>query len=99
VSGISTEQNKAIRRRSYEAVNQNNLDALDEVIASDVINHSARPGQAPGLEGVKQLFSSLHAAFPDFHIEAGPLGLDGGIRRPRPMLCGSNVATLRTDCH
>ena len=66
---MSTEQNKAIRRQAYEAVNQKNLDALDEVIASDVISHSARPGQAPGLEGVKQLFSSLHAAFSEFHID------------------------------
>jgi hypothetical protein len=52
---MSTEQNKAIRRRSYEAVNEKNLGARDEVIASDVINHSARPGQVPGLDGVKQL--------------------------------------------
>ncbi len=58
---MSTEQNKAIRRQAYEAVNQKNLDALDDVTASDVISHSARPGQTPGLEGVKQLFSSLHA--------------------------------------
>ena len=28
---MSTEQNKAIRRQAYEAVNQMNLDALDEV--------------------------------------------------------------------
>ncbi len=44
-----TEQNKAIRRQTYEAVNQKNLDALDEVTASDVISHSARPGQPPAL--------------------------------------------------
>ena len=75
--GMSTEQNKAIRRQAYEAVNQKNLDALDEVTASDVINHSARPGQAPGLEGVKQLFSSLHAAFPDFRIDVEDMIAEG----------------------
>jgi hypothetical protein len=72
---MSSEQNKAIRRQEYEAVNQKKLDALDEVIASDVTSHPARPGQAPGLEGVKQLFSSLHAAFPDFqHDRRGRQG-------------------------
>jgi steroid delta-isomerase-like uncharacterized protein len=74
---VSTEQNKAIRRRSYEAVNQKNLDALDEVTAPDVISHSARPGQAPGLEGVKQLFSSMHAAFPDFRIDVEDMIAEG----------------------
>src|SRR3712207_3504180 len=75
--GMSTDRNKAIRRQEYEAVNQKNLDALDEVIASDVISHSAFPGVAPGLEGVKQLFSSLHAAFPDLHIDVEDIVAEG----------------------
>src|SRR5215210_1928632 len=74
---MSTEQNKAIKQREFEAVNQNNLDDLEEVIASDVTSHPARPGQAPGLEGVKQLFSSLHAAFPDFHIDIEDMIAEG----------------------
>jgi predicted ester cyclase len=74
---MSSEQNKAIRRQEYEAVNQKNLDALDEVITSDVTSHPARPGQAPGLEGVKQLFSSLHAAFPDFYIDVEDMIAEG----------------------
>ena len=65
---MSAEENKAIARRAYEAINQKNLDALDEVVASDMTDHDAGPGQAPGLEGVKQLFSSLHSAFPDFQM-------------------------------
>ena len=47
------------------------------MIASDVISHSARPGQTPGLEGVKQLFSSLHAAFSDFHIDVEDMIAEG----------------------
>ena len=66
---MSTEENKAIARRGYEAINQNNLDALDEVVASDMTDHDPAPGQAPGLEGVKQYFSSLHAAFPDVQMD------------------------------
>jgi steroid delta-isomerase-like uncharacterized protein len=74
---MSAEENKAIRRQSYEAVNQKNLDDLEEVIASDVTSHPARPGQAPGLEGVKQLFSSLHAAFPDFQLNVEDMIAEG----------------------
>ena len=74
---MSTEQNKAIKRQEFEAVNQKNLNALEEVIASDVISHPARPGQVPGLEGVKQLFSSLYVAFPDFHIDVEDMIAEG----------------------
>ncbi len=74
---MSAEENKAIVRRAYDAMNQNNLDALDEMAASDVTDHDAGPGQAPGLEGVKQLFSSLHAAFPDFHMEVEDMIAEG----------------------
>ncbi len=65
---MSAEENEAIARRGYEAINQKNLDALDEVVASDMIDHDPAPGQAPGLEGVKQYFSSLHTAFPDVQM-------------------------------
>ena len=74
---MSAEQVKAIKRQEYEAVNQKNLDALEEVVASDVISHPARPGQAPGLEGVKQMFSTLYAAFPDFHIDVEDMIAEG----------------------
>ena len=74
---MSTEQIKAIKRQEYEAVNQKNLDALEEVVASDVISHPTRLGQDPGLEGVKQLFSSLYAAFPDFHIDIEDMIAEG----------------------
>ncbi len=72
-----SEENKAIARRAYEAINQNNLDALDEMVASDVTDHDAGPGQAPGLEGVKQIFSSLHTAFPDFHMDVEDMIAEG----------------------
>jgi steroid delta-isomerase-like uncharacterized protein len=74
---MSAEENKAIARRGYEAINQNNLDALDEVVASDMIDHDPAPGQAPGLEGVKQYFSSLHSAFPDVQLNVEDMIAEG----------------------
>ena len=72
-----SEDNKAIVRRAYEAINQNNLDALEEVVASDITDHDPAPGQPPGLEGVKQLFSSLHAAFSGFHMNVEEMIAEG----------------------
>ena len=74
---MSTEENKAIARRGYEAINQNNLDTLDEVVASDMTDHDPAPGQAPGLEGVKHYFSSLHAAFPDVRMDVEDMIAEG----------------------
>jgi hypothetical protein len=59
------ERTRPLRAEATKPLTQNNLDALDEVIASDITDHDPAPGQGPGLEGVKQYFSSLHAAFPD----------------------------------
>ena len=74
---MSAGENKTIARRSYEAINQKNLDALDEVIASNITDHDPAPGQGPGLEGVKQYFSSLHAAFPDVQLNVEDMIAEG----------------------
>jgi len=67
---MSTEENKAIARRVYETfdrvISTGNMSLLDEVLAADLVDHNPAPGQAPGLEGVKQVFSQFRAAFPDF---------------------------------
>jgi steroid delta-isomerase-like uncharacterized protein len=62
-----SEENKAIARRYVEeAINQRNLDLLDELFASEFIDHTASPGQAPGVEGLNQFFAMMDAGFPDF---------------------------------
>jgi steroid delta-isomerase-like uncharacterized protein len=61
----STEQDKALVRRFTEMVNRGDADALDEVVASDLVDHAAFPGQAGGLEGYKQSLAMSRVAFPD----------------------------------
>ena len=74
---MSAEENKAIARRAYDAINRNDLDALEEMVDSDITDHDPAPGQGPGLEGVKQYFSSLHAAFPDVHMDVEDMIAEG----------------------
>ena len=65
---MSTEENKAIARRLIEeVVNKGNLDAIDDLIATDFVWHSAPPGLAPGRESLKQFFPVLHSGLPDWH--------------------------------
>ena len=65
---MSVEQNKAvIRRLVEEVINKGNIGLFDELVASNLVDHALPPGFPPGAQGVKQFFSLLRAAFPDFH--------------------------------
>ena len=47
-------ENKAIiRRYKVDILNSRDIDALDEIVADDYLDHAAFPGQAPGREGLK----------------------------------------------
>jgi steroid delta-isomerase-like uncharacterized protein len=57
------EANKALLRRYKTGIlNARDVDALGEVAAVDYLDHAAFPGQAPGLEGLKQRASILWQA-------------------------------------
>jgi steroid delta-isomerase-like uncharacterized protein len=64
---MSTEQNKALFRRVMEEVfNRGTISLVDELIAPDFVEHEEPPpGMSAGREGVKQLATMLHTAFPD----------------------------------
>lgn len=65
---MSLEQNKALVRRFVEEVQgQHNLAALDELFSLDFLDHSGMSG-TPTLEGSRQFFTMMFAAFPDMHF-------------------------------
>jgi serine phosphatase RsbU (regulator of sigma subunit)/predicted ester cyclase len=60
---VSAEENMALARRIMEARATGDLDALDELLAPDFVNHNRLlPGQEPGREGYKRSVSAYHAA-------------------------------------
>jgi predicted ester cyclase len=66
---VSTEENKALVRRFYEEIDKGNVEAMDELVAEDYLDHnpSPLPGLAPGREGLKQAFKIFWAATPGYH--------------------------------
>ncbi|MFE1413403.1 nuclear transport factor 2 family protein [Streptomyces sp. NPDC058746] len=50
---MSTEENKRLVRRFYREIDEGNLDAMDELVAEDYVDHSPPPfpGLAPGPKG------------------------------------------------
>ncbi|MDQ0381298.1 ester cyclase [Amycolatopsis thermophila] len=67
----TTDQNKRTVLRLYqEAGNEGRLEVLDEITCPDHVEHYPFPGQAQGLDGLKQRVSMIRAAFaPRFTVE------------------------------
>lgn len=66
---MSTEQNKTLARRWLEEVmNRKNLAAVDELFATNLVDHAVLPWLAPDIESLKQLSSAYFNAFPDLQV-------------------------------
>jgi predicted ester cyclase len=65
------EQNKkAVLRFNKEFIEQGNVDSFKELIADDVINHSAPAGSSKGPDGMLYFLNSiLRKGFPDMKVE------------------------------
>ena len=76
---MATEENEAIVHRFVEEVmNGGNLDAAEDLIAPDHVNHDpTAPEVPPGPEGIKQLIGMYRSAFPDIRFETGEMISDG----------------------
>ena len=66
---MSPEENKALVRRFYAEIDKGNLEAMDELVAEDYLDHNPPPfpGLAPGREGLKQAFKIFWQATPGYH--------------------------------
>ena len=61
-----TEENKQIINYFIEEViNRKNLNAVDNIVSEDFIEHIPFPGQGPGSEGLKFVLNSMFTGFPD----------------------------------
>jgi predicted ester cyclase len=73
---MSTEENKALIRRTHEAVNQGNLTAFFEQFTPDFVLHNGSM-TTRGLEAFKHYQSLILTAFPDFHFTVEDLLAEG----------------------
>ena len=66
---MNSEENKALVRRFYAEIDKGNIDAMDELVAEDYLDHNPPPfpGLKPGREGLKQAFKIFWEATPGYH--------------------------------
>ncbi len=84
------DDHKGLARRFYGEVSAGNLDALDELLADDFVEHEGMPGMPTGREGTRQLFTMLAAAFPDMNWEPQDILVDGDKAVARVQFTGTN---------
>ncbi len=65
-----SEENKALARREIEEIfNGSNLEAADEIYASDFVDHDrALDWEMHGPEEMREYVGIYHSAFPDFQV-------------------------------
>ncbi|MFN2202171.1 MAG: ester cyclase [Caldilineaceae bacterium] len=67
---MSVAENKAILERFWgEIFNEGDVAVVDELVATEYLNHDLVPGETPGSEGLKGFVLYLRNAFPDIHFD------------------------------
>lgn len=74
---MSVERNKEIVRRYQRAINDQDWDALNSVLAPEVATPLMLPGFPPGREGAKAIGVATLQAWPDFRTEIDELIAEG----------------------
>lgn len=66
---MSTDSNIEAQQAFGAAVNEGRLDAFDQLVTPDSVDHDPGPGQGPGPQGYRDFFTEMRTAFPDLHVE------------------------------
>jgi len=88
---MSTEANKEIVRRYQEAYNTANYDALDEVVAADVLTPNMISTMPRGLEGAKLVHQKTVTGMPDYHTAIEDLIAEGDKVAARVRITGTHI--------
>jgi steroid delta-isomerase-like uncharacterized protein len=87
----ASDQNKVVMQRFFdEAVNGGDLDAIDELLAEDFVEHEEFPGLEGGREGVKQFFAMFRSGFPDGTFTVEEMVAEGDVVATRVTIRGTH---------
>jgi steroid delta-isomerase-like uncharacterized protein len=89
---------KALERRLYEEYNKGKtavLSVIDELYATDTIQHSSSGQDIRGIENYKQHISEFSSAFPDLHFTIDDIVAEGDKVALRVTATGTNKGAFR----
>lgn len=87
--------NIAAQKAFGEAINTGDVDAFDDLVDSNSVDHDPAPGQQPGPEGYKVFFTEMRTAFPDLHVDVETLVADDDQVAFAYTLTGTHQGTFR----
>ena len=92
---MTTDTKRMIERIPLEVLNKGNFELLNELVATDFVEHSPQPGVPPTREGFKQTLVGLKTAFPDllYTIDDSIEPVDPAITAPTMWLLSTIEAT------
>jgi len=73
-----------------EVFNKGNMNAIDELLSPNIVEHNPFPGQGPGVQGFKKGMTELRQAFPDLHVTVDDMLADGDKVVIRSTMTGTN---------
>ena len=91
---MSIEENKKIVRRYQEIYNNNDLDALSEVVSEDLLTPKIMAGIATGFEGAKAAHRIMLAGFPDYQTVIDDLIAEDDKVVARIIMSGTNTGSF-----
>jgi predicted ester cyclase len=82
-TSVSVEENMALARRFLQARGKGDLDAMEQMMAPEFVDHTLAPGQELDREGYKRRVAEYAAAFSDltYTIEDQVAGADKVVTR------------------
>ena len=93
---MSLEDNKAVVRRIFDAINNRAFARVPELVAADVVDHNAiifMQPESPG--GVEEGLRMLLAGFPDLEIRVEDLIAEANHVVARFVMSGTNTGDYR----
>jgi len=95
---MSAKEIKALERRLYEECNKGKAAAMaviDELYATDIVQHGSTGEDIRGLKDYKQSFSEVYNAFPDFHYTIDDMVVEGDKVAVRLTMTGTHKGAVR----
>ncbi len=81
MSTVETMTNKELFRRFLDGMNTNDAEVMsrtiDEFVEPDALIRTPLPLKATGAQLLKEVFGTLHRAFPDLHVEVEDVIAEG----------------------
>ncbi|OBB21084.1 ester cyclase [Mycolicibacterium setense] len=94
MSSVQLTDNKEVCKRILDAANAHDEELLSQTVDAlfdpDVRMTTPLPMQATGVEAIKLVFTTLHRAFPDLHVEVVEMIAEGNAVAVRNTVTGTH---------